>query len=154
MTTSRALPQSRWPGCYVGLRIKGTRLAEERILFLGAGEAATGIADLSVSAMVADGTAIDEARKRCWLVDSKGLVVKGRTGLVEHSATTRDHAPVSGFIDAIRAIGPTAIIGVAAVGGSFNAEVLAEMARMNTHLIVFALSNPTSKSGVHRRAGL
>lgn len=134
-------------GLLSALRIKGTRLAEERILFLGAGEAATGIADLSVSAMVADGTAIDEARKRCWLVDSKGLVVKGRTGLVEHKRHyAHDHAPVSGFIDAIRAIKPTAIIGVAAVGGSFNAEVLAEMARMNTHPIVFALSNPTSKS--------
>jgi malate dehydrogenase (oxaloacetate-decarboxylating)(NADP+) len=134
-------------GLLSALRIKGSKLADERVLFLGAGEAATGIADLTVSAIVADGMPIEEARKRCWLVDSKGLVVKGRADLADHKRHyAHDHVPVAQFIDAIRAIKPTAIIGVAAVGGTFNAEVLNEMARLNTRPIVFALSNPTSKS--------
>lgn len=134
-------------GLLSALRIKGGKLRDERILFLGAGEAATGIADLAVNAMVEEGLAAADARTRCWLVDSKGLVVKERTDLVEHKRPyAHHHPPVSGFIDAIRALKPTAIIGVAAVGGTFNADVLAEMARLNARPIVFALSNPTSKS--------
>ncbi len=134
-------------GVFSALRIKGTRLADERVLFLGAGEAATGIADLIVSAMVADGVPVEKARQHCWLVDSKGLVVKSRTDLVDHKLHyAHDHAPVSDFLTAIRDLKPTAIIGVAAVGGTFNPEVLAEMARLNTQPIIFALSNPTSKA--------
>ncbi len=134
-------------GVFSALRIKGTKLADERVLFLGAGEAATGIADLIVSAMVADGVPVEMARQHCWLVDSKGLVVKSRTDLVDHKLHyAHEHPPVSDFLAAIKDLKPTAIIGVAAVGGTFNPEVLAEMARLNTQPIIFALSNPTSKA--------
>ena len=134
-------------GVFSALRIKGTKLADERVLFLGAGEAATGIADLIVSAMVADGVPVEKARQHCWLVDSKGLVVKSRTDLVDHKLHyAHEHPPVSDFLAAIKDLKPTAIIGVAAVGGTFNPEVLAEMARLNTQPIIFALSNPTSKA--------
>jgi malate dehydrogenase (oxaloacetate-decarboxylating)(NADP+) len=134
-------------GIFSALRVTGGRLADQTILFLGAGEAATGIADLVVSAMEAQGLAHAEARRRCWLVDSRGLVVKSRTDLVEHKLPyAHEHPPVSDFLNAIKAIRPTAIIGVAAVGGTFTREVLEEVARLNERPIVFALSNPTSKS--------
>ena len=134
-------------GIFSALRVTGGKLTDQRILFLGAGEAATGIADLVVSAMEAQGLKQAEARRRCWLVDSRGLVVKSRTDLVEHKLSyAHEHAPVRDFLSAIRALRPTAIIGVAAVGGTFTREVLEEMARLNERPIVFALSNPTSKS--------
>jgi malate dehydrogenase (oxaloacetate-decarboxylating)(NADP+) len=129
------------------LRVTGAKLADQNILFLGAGEAATGIADLIVAAMKAQGLAEDAARKRCWLVDSHGLVVKGRTDLAEHKlAYAHAHAPVADFLSAVKVLKPSAIVGVAAVGGTFNREVLEEMARINRQPIVFALSNPTSKA--------
>jgi malate dehydrogenase (oxaloacetate-decarboxylating)(NADP+) len=134
-------------GIFSALRVTGAKLAEQNILFLGAGEAATGIADLIVAAMVAQGMAEDAARKRCWLVDSHGLVVKGRAELAEHKLSyAHEHAPVPDFLTAVKALRPSAIIGVAAVGGTFTREVLAEMARINHQPIVFALSNPTSKA--------
>ena len=78
-------------------------------------------------------------------VDSKGLVVKGRTDLVAHKLPyAHEHAPVADFLAAIKTLKPTGIIGVAAVGGTFTQEVLQEMARLNQRPIVFALSNPTS----------
>jgi len=96
---------------------------------------------------VADGLDLDAARRRCWLVDSRGLVVAGRDDLAAHKRPfAHDHPPVSSLLGAVRAVGPTAIVGVAAVGGAFTPEVLAEMARRNERPIVFALSNPTSKS--------
>lgn len=134
-------------GVYSALRITGGDLADQKILYFGAGEAATGIADLVVSAMVAQGISEAEARKRNWLVDSRGLVVKSRTDLAEHKLPyAHEHAPVREFLAAIKTLKPTAIIGVAAVGGTFTREVLEEVARINERPIVFALSNPTSKS--------
>ena len=134
-------------GIFSALRITGGKLTDQKILFLGAGEAATGIADLAVSAMVAQGLDEKTARGRCWLVDSRGLVVKSRTDLAGHKRPyAHDHAPIGDFLAAIRTLKPTAIVGVAAVGGTFTKEVLEEMARINTQPIVFALSNPTSKA--------
>jgi malate dehydrogenase (oxaloacetate-decarboxylating)(NADP+) len=134
-------------GIFSALRVTGGKLTDQTVLFLGAGEAATGIADLTVSAMVAQGLDEAAARQRCWLVDSRGLVVRNRTDLVEHKRPyAHEHEPIADFPTAVRKLKPTAIIGVAAVGGTFTREVLEEMARLNERPIVFALSNPTSKS--------
>jgi malate dehydrogenase (oxaloacetate-decarboxylating)(NADP+) len=134
-------------GIFSALRVTGGKLTDQKILFLGAGEAATGIADLVVTAMVAQGLTRQEALRTCWLVDSQGLVVKSRQKLATHKLTyAHEHAPVKDFLGAIKALKPTAIIGVAAVGGTFTREVLEEIARLNERPIVFALSNPTSQA--------
>src|SRR6202795_886471 len=134
-------------GLLSALRVSGSKLGEQRLLFLGAGEAATGIADLVVSAMMAEGVSEAEALRRNWLVDSRGLVVKDRPGLTEHKLRyAHDQAPIGDFLTAIETLKPTAIIGVAAVGGAFTPDVLQAMARINDRPIVFALSNPTSKA--------
>lgn len=134
-------------GIFSALRITGEKITDQRILFLGAGEAATGIADLIASAMVAQGMTLADARKTCWLVDSKGLVVKSRTDLAHHKLNyAHDHAAVTDLLGAVKLLKPTAIIGVSAVGGTFTKAVLEEMARLNKRPIVFALSNPTSQA--------
>jgi malate dehydrogenase (oxaloacetate-decarboxylating)(NADP+) len=134
-------------GLFSALRVNGGKLRDQRILFLGAGEAATGIADLVVSAMMAEGASELEALSRNWLVDSRGLVVKGRAGLSGHKLRyAHDHAQIADFLAAIETLKPTAIIGVAAVGGAFTPDVLKAMAKLNARPIVFALSNPTSKA--------
>jgi malate dehydrogenase (oxaloacetate-decarboxylating)(NADP+) len=134
-------------GLLSALRMIGGKLTDQTLLFLGAGEAATGIADLVMSAMVAQGATEAEARRHNWLVDSRGLVVKNRSGLTEHKLPyAHEHAPISDFLTAIRTLKPTAIIGVAAVGNTFTPEVLQTMAQINKQPIVFALSNPTSKA--------
>jgi len=134
-------------GLFTALRVTRAKLQEQTILFLGAGEAATGIADLTVTAMMAEGASEAAARGRIWLVDSKGLVVKDRAGLnAEKQRYAHPHAPVGDFLSAVKALKPTAIIGVAAVGGTFTPEVLKAMAEFNKRPIIFALSNPTSKA--------
>ena len=134
-------------GVFSALRVTGGKLADQTLLFLGAGEAATGIADLVVSAMVMQGCPAPEARQRNWLMDSRGLVIRNRADLAEHKLPyAHEHAPIGDFVTAIRTLKPTAIIGVAAVGGTFTGEVLQAMAKLNARPIVFALSNPTSKA--------
>jgi malate dehydrogenase (oxaloacetate-decarboxylating)(NADP+) len=97
--------------------------------------------------MMAEGASEAEALSRNWLVDSRGLVVKGRAGLSGHKLRfAHDSAEIADFPAAIETLKPTAIIGVAAVGGAFTPDVLKAMAKLNARPIVFALSNPTSKA--------
>ena len=119
-------------GLFSALRVIGANSPIRNSCFLGAGEAAIGIADLVVAAMMAEGTKETEARLRVWLVDLRGLVVKGRTALTEHKLRyAHDHVPATDFLSAIRALKPNAIIGVAAVGNTFTPEVLQLMAQLN-----------------------
>ena len=123
------------------------RLSEQRLLFLGAGEAGVGIADLVVSAMTDEGLTAEEARARCWFVDSHGLVVRSRADLAAHKLPyAHEHAPVAGLLAAVEELRPTAIIGVSGQPRTFTREIIERMAKYNERPIIFALSNPTSKS--------
>src|ERR1700694_2477673 len=134
-------------GILSALRISGGALGEQTLLFQGAGEAATGIANLVVEPMGARGVDEAQARRRCWLFDSRGLVVKQRAELAAHKQPyAHEHAPAGSLLEAVKALRPTAIIGVAAVGGAFTEDVVRTMASLNERPIVFALSNPTSKA--------
>jgi len=134
-------------GLFSAMRITGGDLRRQRFLFLGAGEAGVGIADLIVSTLVDLGLPKAEARRACWLVDSKGLVVGSRTDLAEHKRPYAHDAPGAGdLLSAIRAVKPTALIGVSGQPGTFTRPVLEMMAELNPRPIVFALSNPTANS--------
>ncbi len=134
-------------GLFSALRITQKSLCEQKILFLGAGEAGIGIADLIVSAMIDEGASLETARRQCWFVDSKGLVVKSRDNLVEHKLRYAHDVPfATDLLSAVKALEPTAIIGVSTIAKSFTREVIETMAQKNERPIIFALSNPTSKS--------
>jgi len=134
-------------GILAALRITGGTLAEQRILFLGAGEAGIGIADAVVAALVDEGMEADEARKRCWFMDSRGLLVTSRGEVAASKRPYVQDAPFTdSFLDAVNAIEPTAIVGISGQPSTFTQPVIEAMARINDRPIIFALSNPTSKS--------
>lgn len=135
-------------GLYSAMRIKKEKLTDQMFLFFGAGEAACGIANLVADALVSEGMTREEALKHCALFDSKGLVTKSRMDeLAAHKKPfAHDYAKCTDFVEAIKMIKPTGIIGVAAQPRTFTTEVLEEMARLNERPIIFALSNPTSRA--------
>jgi len=134
-------------GLYSAMRIVGGKLKDQRILFLGAGEAGIGIGNMISSALVVDGLSEQEARKRCWFVDSKGLVVKRRSDLAEYKLPyAHDYEYVGDFLSAVKSLRPTVIIGVSGQPNTFTQSVLKAMASYNKRPIVFAMSNPTSKA--------
>jgi malate dehydrogenase (oxaloacetate-decarboxylating)(NADP+) len=125
-------------------RIKGTKLSDEKVMFLGAGSAGIGIADLIVSAMRSDGLSEEQARSRIALFDVKGLIEASRKDLEDFQRPyAHQMKPTTDFVSAIEAFKPTAIIGVSTVGKAFNRKVVETMARLNQRPIIFALSNPT-----------
>lgn len=135
-------------GFFSAMRVLGAKLADQRVLFLGAGEAATGIANLIAQAISDEtGETIEEARKRCFLYDSKGLVVASRTDLSHHKQEFAHEAEFTKtFEESIEQLRPTAIVGVAAQPNAFNEGVIRRMSELNERPIIFALSNPTSKA--------
>ena len=135
-------------GLYSAMRIKNEKLTDQMFLFFGAGEAACGIANLIADALVSEGMTREEALKHCALFDSKGLVTKSRMDeLAAHKKPfAHDYAKCADFVEAIKLIKPTGIIGVAAQPRTFTTEVLEEMAKLNERPIIFALSNPTSRA--------
>lgn len=134
-------------GLYSATRIAGTGLRDHKFLFLGAGEAGIGTADLLVSALMREGLTESEARDRCWFVDSKGLVVKARQDLGESKLVyAHEHEFLQDFHSCVQSLKPTAIIGVSGKPRMFSREVLETMASLNERPIVFSLSNPTSKT--------
>jgi malate dehydrogenase (oxaloacetate-decarboxylating)(NADP+) len=134
-------------GIFGALRISGQKLTEQRFLFLGAGSAATGIAELISQAMALEGMDIATARSRNALFDIEGLIVRSRTDLAEFQKPfAQDHAPISVFADAVKALRPTGIIGVSTVPKLFNQQVIEAMAEINERPIIFPYSNPTSRS--------
>ncbi|XP_063244213.1 NADP-dependent malic enzyme-like isoform X2 [Bacillus rossius redtenbacheri] len=136
-------------GLLASRRVTNKKLSDNKILFLGAGEAAIGIADLTVKAMQAEGTPVEAARSNIWMVDIDGLLVKNRPegNLEGHKLYyAKDHAVTKSLQEVVREIKPSILIGASACGGAFTPEILKDLASFNERPIIFALSNPTSKA--------
>ena len=134
-------------GIFAALRITGQKITDQRLLFLGGGSAGTGIAELISQAMTLEGMDIREARGRNALFDINGLLVSSRTDLADFQKPfAQDRAPVSTFVEAVKALRPTGIIGVSAVPKLFTRKVIEAMAEINERPIIFPYSNPTSRS--------
>ncbi|XP_068638219.1 NADP-dependent malic enzyme isoform X2 [Aristolochia californica] len=136
-------------GLVAALKLLGGTLAEHTFLFLGAGEAGTGIAELIALEMSKQTKSpLEETRKKIWLVDSKGLIVSSRKNSLQHfkQPWAHEHEPVNNLLDAVKVIKPTVLIGSSGVGRTFTKEVVEAMASFNEKPLILALSNPTSQS--------
>jgi malate dehydrogenase (oxaloacetate-decarboxylating)(NADP+) len=141
--------------------MNATKMSDQRILFMGAGSAAVGIADLFVKQLCGDGMSEAQAIERCWFVNSRGMVHSGMPKLPDYlqryahdvsglkfpvGAPSGLDSPLTRLSDVVEVVRPTAIIGVSTVAHAFNETVVRAMARINARPIIFPLSNPTSKS--------
>ncbi|MBV8590536.1 MAG: NAD-dependent malic enzyme [Acetobacteraceae bacterium] len=134
-------------GLLTALQILDGRLAEQRILFLGAGSAAIGIANLIVSAMAMKGLSQQAAHSRISMFDIDGLVEPSRTGLTAaQKVYAQQAAPSKDLLATVEALKPTILIGVSTKGGAFTRQIVEAMSRLNERPIIFALSNPTDKA--------
>jgi malate dehydrogenase (oxaloacetate-decarboxylating) len=146
-------------GLYAALRITGKRLAEQRIVFAGAGASAQGISDLIVSAIMEEGLSEQQAVEKIWTVDSEGLCSKNRGGLADFKLRfARPGTEIDGYVckdrskisleETIANVKPTVLIGTSGTPGTFTESIVRKMAAINERPVIFPLSNPTSKTEV------
>jgi malate dehydrogenase (oxaloacetate-decarboxylating) len=146
-------------GVYGALRITGQRMRDQRVVFAGAGASAQGISELLVAAFMEDGLSLEEANRRIWTSDSRGLVTRDRPNLEKYKATyARPAEEVAGYackdrskvtlLETVENARPTMLIGVSATPGVFDEPVVRAMARISARPIILPLSNPTSKTEV------
>ena len=125
-------------------RLKGTKLQDEKYLFLGAGSAGIGLAGLLCTALVEQGMTLDDARAKVHMFDINGLLEPSRTDLVDFQRPyAHPHSPTKDFVEAVTSIRPTTIIGVSTIGGAFTQQVVEAMSEINERPVILALSNPT-----------
>jgi malate dehydrogenase (oxaloacetate-decarboxylating) len=138
-------------------RVAGRPLAQQTVVFLGAGSAAIGVADYLREAMTGDGLTDAEARRRLYVVDAEGLLVDTRTDLTpEQRVYARDAAEVAGWprtfggriglADVIGRVEATALVGLSTAAGAFSEAIVREMARKTARPAIFPLSNPTARA--------
>jgi malate dehydrogenase (oxaloacetate-decarboxylating)(NADP+) len=134
-------------GLLSALRITNQKIEDQKVLFLGAGEAGIGIGNMIAVAMQKSGLSEEQARQNIWFVDSRGLVCASRSNLAKHKLSyAHEIAPIDTFLEVVKTFKPTAIIGVSGQPGTFTEEIVRQMSEINDRPIIFALSNPTSKS--------
>ena len=142
-------------GILSALRLTGGKMRDQRVLLFGAGEAGMGIADNIVAYLVEEGMTTAEARKRCWFVDSKGLIVKGRDQLTEHKLRyAHEHAPCPDLLSAVQALKPTMLIGVSGMAKSFSRGSRQDHGRIQRTSGHFRAVEPDLKGRMHRRGSL
>jgi len=128
----------------------GLPLTNHRILFLGAGSAAVGVATQLMSFFTLQGLSVEEARSRIWLSDSQGLIYEGRGPMAEHkksfARTDYNGPPLTNLVDIVQHVQPTALLGLSTTKGAFSQEVIETMALLNDRPIIFPLSNPVKLS--------
>lgn len=133
-------------GVLCSSRITGTAFKDSRILFLGAGSAATGIADLMVDAFMAEGLSREEAQDRLWFVDVNGLVTHDSKNLLPHNIPYARQSKPMNFVETLHHFQPHILIGASGAGGAFTREVIETMSQYNERPAIFALSNPTTSA--------
>ena len=134
-------------GLITALQIIEKPLAEQRILFLGAGSAGIGIANLVAAAMQMKGLSLEAARSRISMFDIDGLLEPSRADLSpDQKVYAHKTAPSKDLVATIELLKPTVLIGVSTKGGAFTQKVVETMSRLNERPIIFALSNPTNKA--------
>lgn len=134
-------------GVIGSLRITNNKIADHTFVFLGAGEANLGIASLIVLKMIKEGVSPEDARAKIFMLDSRGLVVKSRTDLTEHKLHfAKDLPAMNNLEEVVKLVKPSVLVGAAAQPKAFTKTIIEEMARNHERPVIFALSNPTSKS--------
>ena len=134
-------------GLISSMKLTSQKLEDQKLLFYGAGTAGIGIGNLFSQALVSTGISDSDARKKCWFVDSKGLVVKSRDNLSSDKLYfAQDHKQIKSLYEIVNQVKPTTLIGVSGKANAFDKKIINSMNSFNKRPIIFALSNPTSNS--------
>jgi malate dehydrogenase (oxaloacetate-decarboxylating) len=140
-------------------RVCGTLLRNQRVVIFGAGTAGISVADQLRDAMVLEGLSKEDAARRFWCIDRKGLLTLDMTDQLRDyqvayarpaaESKSWKHDGVQGGVnlsEVVRRVKPTMLIGASTAAGSFTEGIVREMGANTDRPIIFALSNPAARA--------
>jgi malate dehydrogenase (oxaloacetate-decarboxylating) len=136
-------------------RLKGESISDQRVVVFGAGAGGIGVAWAITQGMIRDGLTPEEARARVFVIDSRGLLVEGRSMDSYKQPFAQRRESISGWrivgdtptmLEVIENAGVTVLLGLSGQAGAFNEPVIRAVAQNTTRPVIFPLSNPTSSS--------
>ncbi|WP_462171673.1 NAD-dependent malic enzyme [Pseudoalteromonas xiamenensis] len=140
-------------------RVKGAKLSEQKVVFVGAGSAGCGIAEQIIAQMVSEGVSDEQARSQIYMVDRFGLLTEGMEDLRDFQAALMQKKNVIGdwsysgefasLLDVMHCAKPDILIGVSGQPGLFTEQVIRAMANGCEQPIIFPLSNPSRQVEAH-----
>ncbi|CAG8984071.1 hypothetical protein HYALB_00003013 [Hymenoscyphus albidus] len=138
-------------GIITALKKSGIPVKDQRAVFMGAGSAGVGVAKQIVEYFIKEGLTEDEARKRFWFVDTKGLITNDRGDkLAQHkiyfSRDDNESQQFKSLPEIVDYVKPTILMGLSTIRGIFDETLLNKMATLNKNPIIFPLSNPSSNA--------
>src|SRR5271167_2092234 len=127
-------------------------MEDQKIVFMGAGSAGVGVAKQLVEYYTRRGLTEQEAKKKFYLVDTKGLITTDRGDkLAEHkkyfSRNDNNGHQFRTLEEVIEYVKPTALVGLAATFGVFTESVVralkvsVDAGGLGRRPIIFPLSN-------------
>ncbi|MBQ4863600.1 NAD-dependent malic enzyme [Pseudoalteromonas sp. MMG013] len=140
-------------------RVKGAKLSEQKVVFVGAGSAGCGIAEQIISQMVAEGASSEQARSQIYMVDRFGLLSEGMSDLRDFQAALMQSKDAladwsysgdfASLLDVMHCAKPDILIGVSGQPGLFTEQVIRAMHSGCERPIIFPLSNPSRQVEAH-----
>lgn len=139
------------------VRASGIPLSDQRIVIFGAGTAGIGVAEQIRDEMVSGGLSQEEANRRFWGIDRPGLLLQITEGLrdfqkpfarpvKEVEGWNKDAEGKISFLEVVKRVHPTILIGTSTVGGAFTEEIVKAMVAHVALPTILPLSNPTTSS--------
>lgn len=142
-------------------RQKGEQLRDQKIVFVGAGSAGCGIAELVITAMIAQGLNDAQARAQIFMVDRYGLLTQGMEGLMNFQQllvqseaalaqwTRSDDSPYANLLDVVSNVDADVLIGVSGKAALFTEQLIKQMHSTCPRPIILPLSNPSRHAEAH-----
>lgn len=129
------------------------KLSDMKVVFVGAGSAGCGIAEMLIQQMVHEGLTDAQARKQVFMIDRFGLLTEGMQGLRDFQQKLQQSevdiadwtfsGEYASLLDVVHCAKPDILIGVSGQPGLFTEQVVRAMKQHNSLPIIFPLSNPS-----------
>jgi len=144
-----------WAGILGAMRVKKESPTDQVYVVYGAGAGGVGVAWAIIEGLKREGLSHEEALRRVFVLDSKGLLLKNRAMEEYKRPYAHDNEWIEGWdysgkaphlLEVIKNAKATVLLGLSGRHGAFNEPVVKAMYENTKQPVIFPLSNPTSSS--------
>ena len=134
-------------GLLNAVKIKKEKFADQVFCIYGAGAGGIGVARQILNTLMKEGLSRKEALQKIFVLDSKGLIIAGQSGLEDYKkmfgAAYGERLPLA---EVIKKKGVTVLLGLSGKAGAFTRDIAEGLLQNTKRPVIFPLSNPTANA--------